>query len=68
MAKQSKNKVKLNKEYEHLGTFTKSALAAIRQYFDVPDGANKIRANMTNTSSITKSTFRRLKNTLSNLS
>jgi hypothetical protein len=49
MAKQSKNKVKLNKEYEHLGTFTKSALAAIRQYFDVPDGANKIRANMTNT-------------------
>lgn len=49
MAKQSKNKVKLNSEYEHLGTFTKSALAAIRQYFDVPDGANKIRANMTNT-------------------
>lgn len=49
MAKQSKNKVKLNSEYEHLGTFTKSALAAIRKHFDVPEGANKIRANMTNT-------------------
>lgn len=30
MAKQSKNKVKLNSKYEHLGTFTKSALKAIR--------------------------------------
>ena len=49
MAKQSKNKVKLNAEYEHLGTFPKSALMAIRERFDVPEGANKIRANMNNT-------------------
>ena len=49
MAKQSKNKVKLKTEYEHLGTFSKSALTAIREHFDVPEGANKIRANMTNT-------------------
>lgn len=49
MAKQSKNRVKLNAEYEYLGSFTKSALAAIRKYYDVPENARKIRANITNT-------------------
>ena len=49
MAKQSKNKVKLNKEYEHLGTFSKSALDAIRKYYEIPDDARKIRANISNT-------------------
>ena len=49
MAKQSRNKVKLNKEYEHLGTFSKSALDAIRKYYKIPDDARKIRANMSNT-------------------
>ena len=49
MAKQSRNRVKLKSEYVYLGRFPKSALTAIREHFDVPEGANKIRANMTNT-------------------
>ena len=49
MAKQSKNKVKLNSKYEHLGTFTKSALTAIRKHYEVPENARKIRANISNT-------------------
>lgn len=49
MAKQSKNKVKLNKEYERIGMFSKSAIKAIRKHYDIPEDAKNIRANMTNT-------------------
>lgn len=42
MAKQSKNKVKLNKEYVQLGTFSKSQLAAIRKHYKIPEDAKRI--------------------------
>ena len=49
MAKQSKNKVKLDKEYEQLGTFSKSQLTAIRKHYKIPEDAKRIRANISNT-------------------
>ena len=67
MAKQSKNKVKLNKKYKHFGTFSKSQLSAIREHFDVPEGANKIRANISNTIKHNKEHFAQIEKYLEQL-
>lgn len=49
MTKQSKNRVKLDKEHERLGVFTKAQLTAIqRRYKDVPGDAKRIRGNISN--------------------
>ncbi len=49
MAKQSKNRVKLDKEKERLGVFTQPQLTAIRRvYKDVPGNAKRIRASISN--------------------
>ena len=48
MAKQSRNKVKLNKEYRKIGIISKSALSKINEHFIIPNNANTIRSNPLN--------------------
>lgn len=48
MAKQSKNRVKLEKQYRKIGFIPKSAITKISEYFEIPDNANTIRANPSN--------------------
>lgn len=49
MTRQSKNKVKLNKEYKVLGSIPASAIKKIKECFDFPDDAKSIRSNVDNT-------------------
>ena len=48
MANQSKNKVKLDKEYRKIGMIPKSAITKINKFFPVPNDANTIRSNPDN--------------------
>lgn len=48
MAKQSKNKVKLNKTYKKIGVIPKSAIVKINERFPVPPDAGFIRSNPNN--------------------
>ncbi len=48
MANESKNRVKLNKEYKRIGFIPKTALAKVNEHFKVPADANDIRSNTDN--------------------
>ena len=48
MAKQSKNRVKLEKQYRKIGSIPKSAITKINKYFEIPNNAITIRANSSN--------------------
>lgn len=48
MARQSKNKVKLNKQYRKIGIIPKSAITKINKFFEIPNEANTIRSNPSN--------------------
>ena len=67
MAKQSKNKVKIEHEYTNIGRIPKGALKEIRQYFDVPEEATSIRANIDNTIKHNKLHFDEIKDILAKL-
>lgn len=45
MTKQSKNRVKLNKQYRKIGTIPKSAIVKIGKFFEIPINATTIRSN-----------------------
>ena len=45
MANESKKRVKLNKEYRRIGSISKTALAKVNEYFEVPADATDIRSN-----------------------
>ena len=49
MAKQSKNKVKLNKEYKVIGRIPIAAIRKIKEVMDLPGNVQSIRANIGNT-------------------
>lgn len=48
MAKQSKNKVKLEQQYRKIGIIPKVAIMKISKFFDIPNNATTIRSNPTN--------------------
>lgn len=48
MAKQSKNRVKLNKQYKSLGKLPISAINNIRNYMDLPANVQDIRSSANN--------------------
>lgn len=48
MAKQSKNKVKLNKQYKSIGKIPVSAINNIRDYMDLPTSVLDIRSSINN--------------------
>ena len=48
MAKQSKNRVKLKKQYRKIGVIPKAAIAKISKFFEVPNDATTIRSSPTN--------------------
>ena len=48
MAKQSKNKVKLEKQYRKIGVIPKSAVKKIKEHLDIPNDATSIRSNPEN--------------------
>ena len=49
MVKQSKNKVKLNKEYKVIGRIPIAAIRKIKEVMDLPGNVQSIRANIGNT-------------------
>ena len=49
MVKQSKNKVKLNKEYKVIGRIPIAAIRKIKEVMDLPGNMQSIRANIGNT-------------------
>ena len=48
MAKQSRNKVKLEKEYRKIGIIPKKALKKINEHYTIPFNATSIRSNLSN--------------------
>lgn len=48
MSKQSKNKVKLEKQYRKIGVIPKSAVKKIKEHLDIPNDATSIRSNPEN--------------------
>ena len=48
MAKQSKNRVKLDQQYRKIGIISKAAIAKINKFFEIPNDATTIRSNPTN--------------------
>ena len=48
MAKQSKNRVKLEQQYRKIGIIPKSAITKISKYFEIPNNATTIRTNPSN--------------------
>ena len=48
MAKQSKNRVKLDQQYRKIGIIPKAAIAKINKFFEIPNDATTIRSNPTN--------------------
>lgn len=64
MAKQSKNRVKLEKQYRKIGVIPKSAIIKISEYFEIPDNANTIRANPPNVLKHNESHLNSIKHTL----
>lgn len=49
MVKQSKNKVKLNKEYKVIGRIPIAAIRKIKEVMELPGNVQTIRANIGNT-------------------
>lgn len=49
MAKESRNKVKLNKEYKSIGRIPMSALHKIGEFMELPSAVQVIRSNVCNT-------------------
>lgn len=64
MAKQSKNRVKLEKQYRKIGVIPKSAIIKISEYYEIPDNANTIRANPSNVLKHNESHLNSIKHTL----
>lgn len=48
MSNQSKNKVKLDKEFRKIGVIPKVAMKKINEYFSIPSDATTIRSNLIN--------------------
>lgn len=48
MAKQSKNRVKIEQQYRRIGTIPKSAIIKINKFFEIPNNAQTIRSNPSN--------------------
>ncbi len=67
MAKQSKNRVKLEKQYRKIGVIPKSAIIKISEYFEIPDNANTIRANPSNVLKHNESHLNSIKHALDTL-
>ncbi len=64
MSKQSKNRVKLEKQYRKIGVIPKSAIIKISEYFEIPDNANTIRANPSNVLKHNENHLNSIKHTL----
>lgn len=67
MVKQSKNKVKLNKDYQKIGIVPKKALNKISEYFNIPNNATTIRSNPSNMLKHNKSHLNAIKKALDEL-
>lgn len=67
MVKQSKNKVKLNKDYQKIGIVPKKALNKISEYFNIPNNATTIRSNPSNVLKHNKSHLNAIKKALDEL-
>ena len=48
MAKQSRNRVKLEKQYKRVGSLPKAAIKKISTFFEIPNNATSIRSNSAN--------------------
>ena len=48
MANESKNRVKLNKEYRRIGSISKTALAKVNEYFEHDFGLGEIKEGVAN--------------------
>lgn len=67
MAKQSKNRVKLEKQYRKIGIIPKSAITRISKFIEIPDNANTIRANPSNVLKHNESHLNSIKHALDTL-
>ncbi|MBQ6306228.1 MAG: hypothetical protein IJK78_06665 [Bacteroidales bacterium] len=67
MAKQSKNRVKLEKQYRKIGIIPKSAITRICKFIEIPDNANTIRANPSNVLKHNESHLNSIKHALDTL-